>query len=64
MKPKKKEDQDMDASMILRRVDKIPMGGNMDTEYGAEMEGKVIWRLSHVGIHPIYSQQIWTLLCM
>jgi hypothetical protein len=29
MKPKKKEDQNMDASVLLRRVSKILTGGSM-----------------------------------
>jgi hypothetical protein len=34
------------------------MGGNMETKFGAEPEGKAIKRLSHLGIHPIYTCQI------
>jgi hypothetical protein len=66
MKFKKKEDQDEDASVLLRRVNKISflMGGNMGTECGAETEGKTIQRLPHLGIHPIYSHQAQTLLWM
>ena len=30
MKPKKKEDQNVDASMLLRRGNKILTGGNME----------------------------------
>ena len=33
------------------------MGGNTETKYGAETEGKVIQRLPHLGIHLIYSYQ-------
>jgi hypothetical protein len=40
MKLKKKEDQSVDASVLLRRGVKIPMGG--DTKCGAETEGKAI----------------------
>ena len=36
MKPKKKEDQNVDASVLLRRVSKIFTGGNMETKCGAE----------------------------
>ena len=32
MKPKKKEDQNMDASVLFRRVNKILTGGNMETK--------------------------------
>ena len=57
MKLKKKEDQSVDASVLLRRGNKILTGGNMETKYGAETEGKAIQRLPHLGIHPIYSHQ-------
>jgi hypothetical protein len=43
---------------------KILMGANMETKYGAETEGKTIQRLLHLGIHPIYSHQTQSLLCM
>jgi hypothetical protein len=36
---------------------KIPMGGDTETECGAETEGKAIQRLPHLGILPIYSYQ-------
>jgi hypothetical protein len=50
MKLKKKEDQIMDTLILLRRENKIPMGGispteylsNVDTKCGAETEGKTI----------------------
>ena len=64
MKPKKKEDQNVDASVLLRRGNKILTGGNMKTKCGAETEGKAIQRLSHLEIHPIYSYQTQTLLWM
>jgi hypothetical protein len=32
MKPKKKEEQNVDSSMLLRRVNKILTGGNIDTK--------------------------------
>jgi hypothetical protein len=41
MKPKK-EDQNMDVSVLLRRVNKILTGGSMETKCGAETEGKAI----------------------
>jgi hypothetical protein len=37
-------------------------GANMKTKCRAETEGKAIQRLSHLGIHPIYSHQTPTLL--
>jgi hypothetical protein len=64
MKPKKKEDQSVDASVLLRRVNKILTGENMDTKCGAETEGKAIQRLSHLGFHPIYSHHTQKLLWM
>jgi hypothetical protein len=57
MKPKKKEDQNVDASVLFRRVNKILTGRNMETKWEAESEGKVIQRLPHLGIHPIYSHK-------
>ena len=53
MKPKKKEDQNMDASVLLRRVNKILTGENMETKCGADIEDKAIQRVSHLRILPI-----------
>jgi hypothetical protein len=64
MKPKKKEDQIVDASVLLRRGNKVLTGANMKTKCGAETEGKTIHRLPHLGIHPIYSHQTQMLLWM
>ena len=64
MKLKKKEDQSVNASVLLRRRNKILTGGNMETKCGAETEGKAIQRLPHLVIHPIYSYQTQTLLWM
>jgi hypothetical protein len=64
MKPKKEEDQNVDASVLFRRLNKILTGGNMETKYGAETEGKAIQRLPHLGIHSIYSKQTRTLWWM
>ena len=52
MKLKKKEDQSMDATVILRRGNNIPMGVDTETKCGAETEVKVIQRLSNLGIPP------------
>jgi hypothetical protein len=52
MKPKKKENQNVDSSALLGRVNKILSGENMETKCGTVTEGKAIQRL---GIHPIYS---------
>lgn len=57
MKPKKKEDQNVDASVCLKRENKIFTGGNTGTKNGAETEEKVIQRLPHLGIHPICYHQ-------
>jgi hypothetical protein len=64
MKLKKKEDQSVDGSVLLRRGNKILTEGNMETKCGAETEGKAIQRLLHLGIHPIHSCLTWTLLWM
>jgi hypothetical protein len=42
MKLKKKEDQNVGASFLLRRGNKMLTGGNMETKFGAETEEKVI----------------------
>jgi hypothetical protein len=64
MKPKKKQDQNVDASVFFRRVNKILTGGNMETKYEAEPEKMVIQRLPHLEVHPIYSHQTQTILWM
>jgi hypothetical protein len=64
MKLKKKEDQSVDASVLLRRGNKILKGGNAETKCGAETEGKAFQRLPHLGIHPKYRLQTQTLLRM
>jgi hypothetical protein len=61
MKPKKKEDQNVDVSVLLRRVNEI-LTGNMETKCGAEIVRKAIQILPDLGIHPIYSHQTQTLL--
>jgi hypothetical protein len=50
MKFKKKEDQHVDASVLLRRWNKILTGGNMGTTCRAETEGKAFQRLPHLAI--------------
>jgi hypothetical protein len=64
MKLKKKEDQSVDASALLRRGNKIPMEGVTETKFGAKMEGRTIQRLPHPGTHPIISHKTQTLLHM
>jgi hypothetical protein len=61
MKLKKKEDQSMDTLVLLRKGNKITMGGDTETKYGAETEGKITQRMPHLRIHPIYSHQTQTL---
>ena len=64
MKLKKKEDQNVDTSFLLRMKNKIPMEGVTETKFRAETEGRTIQRLPHPGIHPIYNHQTQTLLHM
>jgi hypothetical protein len=42
MELKKKEDQRVDTSFLLRMGNKIPMEGVTETKFGAEMEGRTI----------------------
>ena len=55
MKLKKKEDQSVDTSFLLRRGNKISMEGVTETEFRTETEGRTIQRLPHLGIYPIRS---------
>ena len=57
MKLKEKEDQSVDASVLLRRGNKIITGGNTETKCGAETEGKVISETALPEIPPIYRHQ-------
>jgi hypothetical protein len=57
MKLKKKEDQSVDTSFLLRMGNKIPMEGVTETKTGAEMERRTIQRLPHPGIHTIINHQ-------
>ena len=57
-----KEDQGIDASVLLRRGNKILTVGNMEMKSGAETEGKAILKRPHLGIHPIHSFQTHILL--
>jgi hypothetical protein len=50
MKLKKKEDQSVDTTFLLRMGNKIPMEGFTETKFGAETEGRIIQRLPHPGI--------------
>ena len=60
----KKKVQSVDTLVLLRRGNKILMGGDTKTKYGLETEGKAIQRLPHLQIHPIDSYQTQTLLRM
>jgi hypothetical protein len=52
MKLKKKEDQSVDTSILLRTGNKIPMEGVTETKCEAEGEGMTIQRLPHLGSLP------------
>jgi hypothetical protein len=62
MKLKMKEDQSVDTLLLLRMRNKILMEGVTETKFRAEIEGKTIQRLPHLGIHPINNHQTQTLL--
>jgi hypothetical protein len=64
MKFKKKEDQSVDISILLRRGNEIPMEGVTETKFRAEIEGMTIQRLPHLGIHHICNHLTQTLLWM
>ena len=61
MKLKKKEDQSVDTSFLLRMGNKIPMEGVTETKFRAESEGMTIQRLPHLGIYLINNHQSQTL---
>jgi hypothetical protein len=61
MKLKKKEDQTVDTSFLLRMGNKIPREGVTETKFGAEIEGRTIQRLPHPGIHTITNHQAQSL---
>ena len=64
MKLKKNKDQSVDTLPLLRIGNKTPMEGVTETKFGAETKGWTIQRLPHLGIHPIISRQVQTLLHM
>jgi hypothetical protein len=64
MKLKKKEDESVDTSILLRRGNNITMKGVTDTKFRAETTGMTMQRLPHLGIHPINNHQNQTLLWM
>ena len=60
-KIKKKGDQCVDTSFLLRIGNKIPMERVTETKFRAKTNGWSIQRLCHPGIHPIISHQTQTL---
>jgi hypothetical protein len=64
MRLKKKEEQSVVILILLTRENKIPMEGVTETKFGAEIEGMIIQRLPHMGIHPINNHQTQILLWM
>jgi hypothetical protein len=62
MKLKKKEEQIVDTSPLLRIGNKTSKEGVTETKFGAEKKEWTIQRLLHPGIHPIISHQTQTLL--
>jgi hypothetical protein len=68
-KIKKQEDKCADTLFLLRIGNKIliysvTLGGVTETKFVAKMKGWTIQRLPHLGIHPIISLQMQTLLHM
>jgi hypothetical protein len=61
---KKKEDQSVETSILLRRENKIPIERVTETKCGVETEGMTIQKLPQLGIHPIYNHHTQTLLWM
>ena len=57
MKLEKKEDQSVDTSIFLKRGNKIPLEGVIETKFVGEPEGMTIQRLAHLGIQPINNHQ-------
>ena len=64
MKLKKKEGQNGDASVFLRRENKTLTGENTKSNRGTGIEEKIIHRLPHPGIYHISSHQTQALLLM
>jgi hypothetical protein len=61
-KIRKKEDQRVETSFLLRIGNKMHMEGVSETKFGAKTKGWTVQRLPHPGIHPIISHQMQTLL--
>jgi hypothetical protein len=62
MKLKKKKDQSVDTSFLLRMENKIPMEGVTETKCETETEGLTIQKLPHLVIHHLNNLQNQTLL--
>jgi hypothetical protein len=60
----KNEDQSVDTLLLLRIGNKAPMEEVPEMKFGAKTKGWAIQRLLHLGIHPIISLQMQTLLHM
>jgi hypothetical protein len=56
-KIKRKEDQSVDTSFLLRIGNKILMKGVTEKKFRAKMKGLTIQRLHHPGIYPKISHQ-------
>ena len=54
----------MNALVLLRRGNKILTEGDTEKKGRAGSEGKIIHRIPHLGIYPIYSYKTQTLLSM
>ena len=61
MKLKKKEGQNGDASVLLKKENKTLMGGNARSNRGTGIEEKITQKLPHPEIHHICSHQIQAL---
>ena len=61
-KIKKREDQWVDTSFLLRIGNYITMKGVTETKFGAKRKEWTMQRIPHPGIHPIISHQTQTLL--
>ena len=61
MKLKKKEGQNGDASVLLRKENTTLMGGNASSSRETEIEEKITQKALHQGIHHICSHLIQAL---
>jgi hypothetical protein len=64
MKLKKKVDQSVNTSILLRSGDKIHMEGVTERKSGAQTEVMIIQRMFYLGIYPTNNHQTQTLLWM